>query len=95
MPHSFHLHHAPVGDLVGERLAVLKREHRIRGAVDDQCRRRDRRQRVMRDVALGGDGVVLRRGEVVRPGDVTLDQRAGVNLIERPVASRQDTRVLN
>jgi hypothetical protein len=35
-----------IGDLVGQRLAGLEREHRIRGPVDHQCRRGDRGQRL-------------------------------------------------
>ena len=39
------------GDLVGQRLAVLEREHRIRGAVDHQRRHGDRGQRLARPLA--------------------------------------------
>jgi hypothetical protein len=48
-----------VGDLFGERLAVCEREHRVGGAVDDQCGNGDRGETRMGPVVVRDDIVVL------------------------------------
>ena len=48
-----------VGDLFGERLAVCEWEHRVGGAVDDQCGRGDRGQIRMGPVIIRKQLVVL------------------------------------
>ena len=54
------------GDLPGQRLSVLEREHRIRRAVDHQCGDGDRGQRFAGQLAFGGQAVVLGSGDVAR-----------------------------
>ena len=48
-----------VGDLFGERLAVCEWEHRVGGAVDDQCGRGDRGEIRMGPVVVRKHVVVL------------------------------------
>lgn len=82
-----------VGNLGGERFSVLDREHRVRGAVDNQGRRGDRRQRSRREFAFGQQVVVAPGGEVARASDVALDQLTRVRLVEPALVSGEDAAV--
>src|SRR3954453_2595896 len=81
------------GNVRGQNLAMLEREHRVGGAVDDERRGSDRRQAVRRSVAVGYEVVVLHRGEVARPLEVTEEERTYSGLVECPLATRQGARV--
>ena len=54
------------GYLLRQGLAVLEWEHRVRGAVNHERGRGDRRQRLARRLVARDGVVVLRRGEVAR-----------------------------
>ena len=65
-------------DLLGQRLAVLEREHRIGGAVDRRASApRSRTSARRRRSPSGIRAVVLRRRDVPRALDVAVDELAG------------------
>jgi hypothetical protein len=72
---------------------MLEREHRVGGAVDDERRGGDRRQRLRRSFAVGHEIVVLDRGEVSRPLNVAADELTDSGLVEYPLATRKELRV--
>jgi len=63
-------HQARIRNRLGQRLAVLKRDHRIGGPVDHQGRRGDRGQGLVGAPVVREGIVVLSGGEVVCPRDV-------------------------
>ena len=77
------------GDLLRELLALPDREHRVRGAVDDERGHRDRRDRLGRNVALRDHGVVLGGGDVTRALDVAADELTPRHLVKGTHAPRK------
>ena len=84
-----------VGDLKRQRLPVCDREHRIRGAVDDQGGRADRRQGFALPAPVRDEVMVLEGGEVARALDVAANEFSNRRLIEPPPATRQHARVVD
>ena len=80
---------------LGERLAVLEREHRVRGAVDHQGRARRSRTAARSELALGQEVVVLRGREVAGALDVAADEVSCGRLVERAPAAREHARVVD
>src|SRR6266487_75615 len=58
-------------------------------------RERHGRNRMVRSFAVGHEVVVLHRGEVARPLNVAADELTASGPVERPLAAREDARVIH
>ena len=81
------------GDLPRQRLAVLDREHRIGGSVDDQGWLGDRGKRRTLAFVLGDEVVVVSGGDVAGAADFATGEVPYPRLVERAQAAGKDPRV--